>query len=31
MGRIDAWLGDYPWDFVVAQNAALSDGSGINY
>jgi hypothetical protein len=23
MGRIDAWLGDYPWDFVVAQNAAL--------
>ncbi len=23
MRRIEAWLGEYPWDFVVAQNAAL--------
>ena len=23
MGQTKSWLGDYPWDFVVAQNAAL--------
>lgn len=23
MGCSDAWLAEYPWDFVVAQNAAL--------
>lgn len=23
MGQTKSWLGEYPWDFVVAQNAAL--------
>jgi len=28
MNRREAWLGDYSWDFVVAQNAALCEARG---